>query len=68
MISDSGQSSATSSKGDRLSAKLKSLPGANDPYEASSNKDIGNITGYLYIIHLNKRMPISSFYIHFKGW
>ncbi|XP_068123033.1 intraflagellar transport protein 88 homolog isoform X2 [Hyperolius riggenbachi] len=38
--SDSGQSSSTSAKGERLSAKLKSLPGVNDPYEASSNKDI----------------------------
>ncbi|XP_066562581.1 intraflagellar transport protein 88 homolog isoform X2 [Amia ocellicauda] len=39
--SDSGHSShGTSAKGERLSAKLKSLPGANEPYEASNNKDI----------------------------
>ncbi|XP_063807711.1 intraflagellar transport protein 88 homolog [Pseudophryne corroboree] len=38
--SDSGQSSGTSAKGERLSAKLKTLPGANDPYETSANRDI----------------------------
>ncbi|XP_069496107.1 intraflagellar transport protein 88 homolog isoform X2 [Ambystoma mexicanum] len=38
--SDSGQSSGTSAKGERLSAKLRSLPGTNDPYEASNNKEI----------------------------
>ncbi|XP_053312410.1 intraflagellar transport protein 88 homolog [Spea bombifrons] len=38
--SDSGQSSGASAKGERLSAKLGSLPGSNDPYEASSNKEI----------------------------
>ncbi|KAM4795326.1 intraflagellar transport protein 88 homolog isoform 2-T2 [Rhinophrynus dorsalis] len=38
--SDSGQSSGTSAKGERLSAKLRTLPGSNDPYEASSNKEI----------------------------
>ncbi|KAM9321360.1 intraflagellar transport protein 88 homolog isoform 1-T1 [Gastrophryne carolinensis] len=38
--SNSGQSSSTSAKGERLSAKLRTLPGANDPYEASSNKNI----------------------------
>ncbi|XP_066562579.1 intraflagellar transport protein 88 homolog isoform X1 [Amia ocellicauda] len=40
-VRDSGHSShGTSAKGERLSAKLKSLPGANEPYEASNNKDI----------------------------
>ncbi|KAJ1113787.1 hypothetical protein NDU88_002029 [Pleurodeles waltl] len=38
--SDSGQSSGTSAKGERLSAKLRSLPGTNEPYEASNNKEI----------------------------
>ncbi|KAM8976486.1 intraflagellar transport protein 88 homolog [Pelodytes ibericus] len=38
--SDSGQSSGTSAKGERLSAKLRSLPASNEPYEASNNKDI----------------------------
>ncbi|XP_038617721.1 intraflagellar transport protein 88 homolog isoform X2 [Tachyglossus aculeatus] len=38
--SDSGQSSGASSRGERLSAKLRSLPGANEPYESSSNKEI----------------------------
>ncbi|XP_060682696.1 intraflagellar transport protein 88 homolog isoform X2 [Hemiscyllium ocellatum] len=39
--SENGQSSyVTSAKGERMSAKLKSLPGVNDPYEASNNKDI----------------------------
>ncbi|XP_053564500.1 intraflagellar transport protein 88 homolog [Bombina bombina] len=38
--SDSGQSSGTSAKGERLSAKLRTLPGTNDPYETSGNKDI----------------------------
>ncbi|XP_041114744.1 intraflagellar transport protein 88 homolog isoform X3 [Polyodon spathula] len=39
--SDSGHSSrGTSAKAERMNAKLRSLPGANEPYEASSNKDI----------------------------
>ncbi|XP_041055364.1 intraflagellar transport protein 88 homolog [Carcharodon carcharias] len=39
--SENGQSSyVTSAKGERMSAKLKSLPGVNDPYETSNNKDI----------------------------
>ncbi|XP_043929126.1 intraflagellar transport protein 88 homolog [Protopterus annectens] len=39
--SDSGQSNqSTSAKGERVSAKLRSLPGVNEPYEASSNKEI----------------------------
>ncbi|KAE8627522.1 hypothetical protein XENTR_v10007034 [Xenopus tropicalis] len=38
--SDSGQSSGTSAKGERLSAKLRTLPGSNDPYEVSSYKEI----------------------------
>ncbi|XP_048388465.1 intraflagellar transport protein 88 homolog isoform X1 [Stegostoma tigrinum] len=39
--SENGQSSyVTSVKGERMSAKLKSLPGVNDPYETSNSKDI----------------------------
>ncbi|XP_067889766.1 intraflagellar transport protein 88 homolog isoform X5 [Heterodontus francisci] len=39
--SENGQSNyVTSAKGERMSAKLKSLPGVNDPYETSINKDI----------------------------
>ncbi|KAJ8409908.1 hypothetical protein AAFF_G00209490 [Aldrovandia affinis] len=39
--SDSGHSShGTSAKGDRLSAKLRALPGSNEPYEANSQRDI----------------------------
>ncbi|XP_078078242.1 intraflagellar transport protein 88 homolog [Mustelus asterias] len=39
--SENGQSNyVTSAKGERMSAKLKSLPGVNDPYETSNNKDI----------------------------
>ncbi|VTJ80611.1 Hypothetical predicted protein, partial [Marmota monax] len=38
--SDSGQNSSASSKGERLSAKLRALPGTNEPYESSSNKEI----------------------------
>lgn len=37
---DSGRSSS-SSKGERLSAKMRSLPGSNEPYEASSPKELG---------------------------
>ncbi|KAJ8255820.1 hypothetical protein COCON_G00196840 [Conger conger] len=38
---DSGQSShGTSAKGERLSARLRALPGSNEPYEASSQRDI----------------------------
>uniref|UniRef100_A0AAR2M018 Intraflagellar transport protein 88 homolog n=1 Tax=Pygocentrus nattereri TaxID=42514 RepID=A0AAR2M018_PYGNA len=37
----SGQSShGTSAKGERLSVKLRSLPGSNEPYEASSQRDL----------------------------
>ncbi|XP_041114746.1 intraflagellar transport protein 88 homolog isoform X5 [Polyodon spathula] len=40
-MGDSGHSSrGTSAKAERMNAKLRSLPGANEPYEASSNKDI----------------------------
>uniref|UniRef100_UPI003AAD858C intraflagellar transport protein 88 homolog isoform X4 n=1 Tax=Centroberyx gerrardi TaxID=166262 RepID=UPI003AAD858C len=39
--SDSGHSSqGASAKGERLSSKLKSLPGSHEPYEASSQKDL----------------------------
>ncbi|XP_025780888.1 intraflagellar transport protein 88 homolog isoform X6 [Puma concolor] len=38
--SDSGQNCSASSKGERLSAKLRALPGTNEPYESSSNKEI----------------------------
>ncbi|XP_008066175.1 intraflagellar transport protein 88 homolog isoform X2 [Carlito syrichta] len=38
--SDSGQNCSASSKSERLSAKLRALPGTNDPYESSSNKEI----------------------------
>ncbi|XP_075054953.1 intraflagellar transport protein 88 homolog isoform X2 [Mixophyes fleayi] len=38
--SDSGQSSGASAKGERLSAKLKTLPGTNDPYETSSSREM----------------------------
>ncbi|XP_027878693.1 intraflagellar transport protein 88 homolog isoform X3 [Xiphophorus couchianus] len=37
---DSGRSSSSSSKGERLSAKMRSLPGSNEPYEASSPKEL----------------------------
>ncbi|XP_047457238.1 intraflagellar transport protein 88 homolog isoform X4 [Mugil cephalus] len=40
---DSGKDSSHSSnsnKGERLSAKLRSLPGSNEPYEASSPKEL----------------------------
>ncbi|XP_074186238.1 intraflagellar transport protein 88 homolog isoform X4 [Rhinolophus sinicus] len=37
---DSGQNCSASSKGERLSAKLRALPGTNEPYESSSNKEI----------------------------
>uniref|UniRef100_A0A8C4EYJ9 Intraflagellar transport protein 88 homolog n=1 Tax=Dicentrarchus labrax TaxID=13489 RepID=A0A8C4EYJ9_DICLA len=38
-IQNSGHSS-NSTKGERLSAKMRSLPGSNEPYEASSPKEI----------------------------
>ncbi|XP_049503294.1 intraflagellar transport protein 88 homolog isoform X2 [Panthera uncia] len=38
--SDSGQNCSASSKGERLSVKLRALPGTNEPYESSSNKEI----------------------------
>ncbi|XP_033966378.1 intraflagellar transport protein 88 homolog isoform X3 [Pseudochaenichthys georgianus] len=39
---DSGRDGAhgSSTKGERLSAKMRSLPGSNEPYEASSPKEI----------------------------
>ncbi|XP_066542538.1 intraflagellar transport protein 88 homolog [Hoplias malabaricus] len=39
--SDSGQSShGASAKGERLSAKLRTLPSSNEPYEASTQREI----------------------------
>uniref|UniRef100_A0A9L0S3X0 Intraflagellar transport protein 88 homolog n=1 Tax=Equus caballus TaxID=9796 RepID=A0A9L0S3X0_HORSE len=38
--SDSGQNCSASSKGERLGARLRALPGTNEPYESSSNKEI----------------------------
>lgn len=35
-------------KGERLSAKLKSLPGTSEPYESSSSKEIGKWTSYTF--------------------
>uniref|UniRef100_A0A8C6VQX3 Intraflagellar transport protein 88 homolog n=1 Tax=Naja naja TaxID=35670 RepID=A0A8C6VQX3_NAJNA len=35
-----GEPGSTTIKGERLSAKLKSLPGTNEPYESSVNKEI----------------------------
>uniref|UniRef100_A0A671RUI4 Intraflagellar transport 88 homolog n=1 Tax=Sinocyclocheilus anshuiensis TaxID=1608454 RepID=A0A671RUI4_9TELE len=41
VFSDSGQSNhGTSAKGKRLSVKLKTLPGSNEPYEASTQQEI----------------------------
>ncbi|XP_016143954.1 intraflagellar transport protein 88 homolog [Sinocyclocheilus grahami] len=41
VFSDSGQSNhGTSAKGERLSVKLKTLPGSNEPYEASTQQEI----------------------------
>lgn len=37
---------AGGSKGERLSAKLKALPGTSEPYESSSGKEIGKWTSY----------------------
>ncbi|XP_059417729.1 intraflagellar transport protein 88 homolog isoform X4 [Carassius carassius] len=38
---DSGQSNhGTSAKGERLGARLKTLPGSNEPYEASTQQEI----------------------------
>ncbi|XP_045232843.2 intraflagellar transport protein 88 homolog isoform X8 [Macaca fascicularis] len=37
---DSGQNYSAGSKGERLSARLRALPGTNEPYESSSNKEI----------------------------
>ncbi|XP_045444474.1 intraflagellar transport protein 88 homolog isoform X1 [Pipistrellus kuhlii] len=38
--SDSGQNCSANSKGEQLSAKLRALPGTNEPYESSSHKEI----------------------------
>ncbi|OWK00715.1 hypothetical protein Celaphus_00016660, partial [Cervus elaphus hippelaphus] len=37
--SDSGQNCSAGSKGERLSAQLRALPGTDEPYESSSNKE-----------------------------
>lgn len=41
LFSDSGQNNSASSKSERLSAKLRALPGTDEPYESSGNKEIG---------------------------
>ena len=38
---DSGQNCSAGSKGERLSAQLRALPGTDEPYESSSNKEPG---------------------------
>lgn len=48
LCADSGHSS-NSTKGERLSAKMRSLPGSNEPYEASSPKEIGEKTFFLWL-------------------
>lgn len=35
-------------KGEKLSAKLKPLPGTNEPYESSSSKEIGKWAAYTF--------------------
>ncbi|RMC07302.1 hypothetical protein DUI87_16760 [Hirundo rustica rustica] len=46
----SGDSGGT--KGERLSAKLKALPGTSEPYESSSSKEIGKWTSYTFFIFM----------------
>lgn len=38
---DSGQNCSAGGKGERLSAQLRALPGTDEPYESSSNKEPG---------------------------
>lgn len=52
VFSDSGHSShGTSAKGERLSAKMRALPGSNEPYEASSQRDIGETHTHTPSLH-----------------
>ncbi|KAM6382488.1 intraflagellar transport protein 88 homolog isoform 4-T4 [Alca torda] len=39
-------------KGERLSAKLKALPGASEPYESSGSKEIGKWASYTFLTFL----------------
>lgn len=41
LFPDSGQNCSAGSKGERLSAQLRALPGTDEPYESSSNKEPG---------------------------
>lgn len=41
LCADSSHSSSSSTKGERRSTKMRSLPGSNEPYEASSPKELG---------------------------
>lgn len=41
VFADSGQNCSAGSKGERLSARLRAFPATNEPYESSSNKEIG---------------------------
>lgn len=51
VFSDSGQSNhGTSAKGERLSVKLKTLPGSNEPYEASTQQEIGEKQHWLLFL------------------
>lgn len=37
-------------KGERLSAKLKALPGTSEPYESSGSKEIGKWASYTFLL------------------
>lgn len=51
VFSDSGQSNhGSSAKGERLSVKLKTLPGSNEPYEASTQQEIGEEQHWLLFL------------------
>lgn len=43
--------SSNSTKGERLSAKMRSLPSSNEPYEASSPKELGGEM-FVFSLHL----------------
>ena len=42
---DGGQNCSAGSRGERLSAQLRALPRTEEPYDSSSNKELGKCPG-----------------------
>lgn len=65
---DSSHSSSSSTRGERLSAKMRSLPGSNEPYETSSPKELGeNTSPSLFNQQLEKHFCMTAIKINLRS-